>query len=74
MEKKTETTIAYWGYIGIMEKKRKTTIVYWGYIGIMEKKRKTTVVYWGYIGIRLIGHTPSGWLSKLWSLFGYSKY
>ena len=29
-----ETTIVYWGYIGIMEKKMETTIVYWGYIGI----------------------------------------
>ena len=26
MEKKTETTIVYWGYIGIMEKKLETTI------------------------------------------------
>ena len=25
-----ETTIAYWGYIGIMEKKMETTIAYWG--------------------------------------------
>ena len=38
-----ETTIVYWGYIGIMEKKMKTTIVYWGYIGIMEKKMETTM-------------------------------
>ena len=51
MEKKMETTIVYWGYIGIMEKKMETTIVYWGYIGIMEKKMETTIVYWGYIGI-----------------------
>ena len=29
MEKKLETTIVYWGYIGIMEKKM-DTIVYWG--------------------------------------------
>ena len=28
-----ETTIVYWGHIGIMEKKMETTIVYWGYIG-----------------------------------------
>ena len=27
-----ETTIVYWGYIGIMEKKMETTIVYWGYM------------------------------------------
>ena len=25
-----ETTIVYWGYIGIMEKEMETTIVYWG--------------------------------------------
>ena len=31
-----ETTIVYWGYIGIMEKKMETTIVYRG-------------LYWGYI-------------------------
>ena len=45
MEKNMETTIVYWGYIGIMEKKMETTIVYWGYIGIMEKKMETTIVY-----------------------------
>ena len=50
-----ETTLVYWGYVGIMEKKMETTtIVYWGYIGIMgyigvihgimEKKVETTVV------------------------------
>ena len=37
-----ETTIVYWGYIGIVENKMETTIVYWGYIGIMEKKMETT--------------------------------
>ena len=26
MEKKMETTVVYWGYIGIMEKKMETTI------------------------------------------------
>ena len=26
-----ETTIVFWGYIGIMEKKMETTIVFWGY-------------------------------------------
>ena len=46
-----ETTIACWGYIGIMEKKMETTIVYWGYIVIMEKKTETTMVYWGYTRI-----------------------
>ena len=35
MEKKMETTIIYWGYIGIMEKKMETTIIYWGYIGVI---------------------------------------
>ena len=45
-----ETTIVYWGFIGIMEKTMETTIVYWGSIGIMEKKMETTIVYWGYIG------------------------
>ena len=29
MEKKMETTILYWGYIGIMEKNMETDIVYW---------------------------------------------
>ena len=56
-----ETTIVYWGYIGvilgIMENKMETTIVYWGYIGvilgIMENKMETTIVYWGYIGVIL---------------------
>ena len=38
-----DTTIVYWGYIGIMEKKMETTIVYWGYIGIMEKNMETTI-------------------------------
>ena len=32
--KENETTIVYWGYIGIMEKKRETTIVYRGHIGV----------------------------------------
>ena len=27
-----ETTIVYWGYMGIMEKKMEATIAYWGYI------------------------------------------
>ena len=33
MENEMETTIVYWGYIGIMENEMETTIVYWGYIG-----------------------------------------
>ena len=36
--KKIETTIVYWGFIGIMEKKMETTIVYWGFIGILENQ------------------------------------
>ena len=35
---KMETTIVYWGYIGIMEKTLKTTMVSLGYIGIREDK------------------------------------
>ena len=31
MEKKMETTIVYWGYIGIMEKRMEATIVYYGF-------------------------------------------
>ena len=30
-----ETTIVYWGYIGVMENNMETTIVYWGYIGVI---------------------------------------
>ena len=39
-----ETTMVYWGNIGIMEKKMETTIVYWGNIRILEHKMKTTRV------------------------------
>ena len=35
MEKKMETTIVYWGHIGILEKTLETTIVYWGFPGIL---------------------------------------
>ena len=45
MEKKMETTIVYWVYIGIMEKKMETTVVYFVYIGIMEKKQITDRSY-----------------------------
>ena len=51
-----ETTIVYWGYIGlywgclgIMEKEMETTIVYGGYTGMMEPKMETTIM--GYIGL-----------------------
>ena len=32
--KENETTIIYWGYIGIMEKKMETTILYYGGISL----------------------------------------
>ena len=57
MEKKMETTISSWGYMGIMEKKNGNYCSILGlcgynvYIGIMERKMDTTVVYWGYMGI-----------------------
>ena len=35
MEKKMETTIVYWGFVGIMENQMETTIVYWGFIGLV---------------------------------------
>ena len=42
-----ETTIVYWGYIGMMGKMETTLywILYWGYIGIMENKMETTILY-----------------------------
>ena len=36
MQDKLETTIVYWGNIGIMEHNMEATIEYWGNIGIME--------------------------------------
>ena len=30
VEKKMETTVVYWGYMGIMEKKMEATIIYSG--------------------------------------------
>ena len=45
-----ETTIVYWGFIGIMENQMETTIVYWGFIGKMEKKMETTIVYCSFTG------------------------
>ena len=38
-----ETTIVYWGYIGVMETNMETTIVYWGYMGVMENNMETTI-------------------------------
>ena len=64
-----ETTIIYWGYIGVMEKKMETTIIYWGYIGVMEKKTETVMFarleeVWGiarlYRGSKGWGLTGSG--------------
>ena len=57
-----ETTIVYWGCIGIMENKMETTIVYWGYIGMMENEMETTIVYWGYIG------------KGVWSVLAFCAY
>ena len=39
-----ETSIVYWGNIGMMEKKMETTIAYWGNIAIMEKEMEATIV------------------------------
>ena len=33
MENQVETTIVYWGYIGMMENRMETAIVCWGYTG-----------------------------------------
>ena len=38
-----ETTVIYWGYMGIMENRVETTIVYWG-MGVMEKKMETIIL------------------------------
>ena len=46
-----ETTLVYWGHIGMMEKKMDTTLVHWGHIGMMEKKMDTAIAYWGNIGM-----------------------
>ena len=35
MEKKMETTIVFWGYIGIVENKMETTILCMGFIGFV---------------------------------------
>ena len=39
-----ETTIVYWGYIGIMENKMETASVYRGYIGTMEHNMEPTIL------------------------------
>ena len=33
IESQMETTIVYWGYIGIIENEMETTIISWGNIG-----------------------------------------
>ena len=72
-----ETTLVYWGYIGVIfglywdngkENGNYSSILglYWGYIGIMEKKMETTLVYWGYIGIMALQALDPGiFLSRL---------
>ena len=32
-----ETTVVYWGYMGV--------------IGILEKRMEVTIFYWGYMGL-----------------------
>ena len=60
-----ETTVVYWGYIGIMEKKMETTIVCRGCIGTTEKNMKTTRI--GYIGLKdYIGYNKlETWLYRV---------
>ena len=53
MENQIETTIVYWGNIGILENRMETTIVYWGYIGIMEKRMETPILYRDYVEVIL---------------------
>ena len=48
-----ESTMVYWGYIGIMGKNMETTIVYWGYIGIMEKDMETTIYFCWCMGFHI---------------------
>ena len=45
-----ETTIVYWGYIGIMEKNMETTIVYWG---LYCDKGKENGNYYSILGVIL---------------------
>ena len=40
MENKMETTIVYWGYIGVI-------------LGIMENRMEPTIVYGGYLRVML---------------------
>ena len=66
-----ETTIVYWGYIGVMEKKMETPIVYWVHIiGIMEKKMETTIMgLYGSFPISSIIVASSGLGAALLSSF-----
>ena len=70
MEKKMETTIVYFNYIGIMEKKTETTIVYWTYIGIVEKTKETTIVYytWNHFHRSPASGTAVSRSRRRWSL------
>ena len=38
-----ETTLIYWGYIGIVENKLESIVASWDYIGIMENKMETII-------------------------------
>ena len=49
MEKKMETTILIWGYIGIMEKKMETTILIWGLYRDNGKEKWKLLYYFGVI-------------------------
>ena len=57
-----ESTIVYWGYIGILENKMETTIVYWGYTGTMENEMETTMVF-AARGVGTIASSFDGGLS-----------
>ena len=48
MDKQMDTTLVYWGFIGIMEEKMETTIMYWGYIGNNGKENEN---YYGTLGL-----------------------
>ena len=39
-----ETTIVYWGAIGIVEQKMETTILFWSLIGIRENEMETSSI------------------------------
>ena len=50
MEKKIETTMVYWGDIGILEKTMETTTIYWGiqgFFGVL-----------GFLKLCVLVHSP----------------